>query len=210
MVLGFVLLALGVVLAGCGQQPIGSFERAQFIADGGQAHHDVRFTHGCTSLATGEEARLAAFIRDIEPRGTDDIVVSMGSTGSPRRDRERRQSLLSAIDAGPASVKLTGMPGFSRRDARENVALVQVIRHDRLRVDYKNGGYNQNDLLYRMPFPTLNCANPSNLAHMAVDKRDLTRPRGLGPARGEPTGSAVGRQRAGEVHTVPLDTTTTR
>ena len=207
IMVGIVSLVLGFMLAGCGQQPIGSFERAQFIADGGQAHHDVHFTPGCTRLAKGEGARLAAFIKEIEPGRTDDIVVRMVSTGSSRRDRERRQSLLSALDAGNARVQLTTMPAVDRGNSGENVALVQVNRHDRTRVDCKNGGYSENDLLYRMPFPVLNCANPSNLAHMAAEPRDLTRPRALGPARGEPAGSAIRRQREGEIETVPLDTT---
>jgi type IV pilus biogenesis protein CpaD/CtpE len=198
---------LALLLAGCGQQPIGSFARAQFIADGGQAHHDVRFTKGCTSLAQGEAPRLAAFLEALELRRGDDIVVSMGSTGSDRRDRERRQNLLRAIKPGPARVLLSARPGFARLDPRHNAALVQVIRHDQVRVDCKAGGYNRIDRSLRMPFPVLNCANPSNLAHMAAEKRDLTSPRQLGPARSEPAASAVRRQRAGEVRTVPLDST---
>lgn len=197
----FVLL-----LASCGQQPVGSFERARFIADGGQAHHDVRFMDGCTRLAPGEATRLASFLKALELRRSDDIIVHMGSTGSERRDRERRQSLRNAISAGPARLDLRAQPGFSRRDPRENVALVQVIRHDQVHVDCRNGGYNASDLAFRMPFPVLNCANPTNRAVMAADKRDLTRPRQTGPARGEPAAGAVRRHRSGEVNTVTLDT----
>lgn len=197
--------ACALTLAGCGHQPIGSFARANFIADGGQAHHDVRFTTGCTSLASGEAARLKAFLGSLELRRGDDIVVSMGSTGSDRRDRERRENLMSAIDPGPARLLLSARTGFARSDPRHDDALVQVIRHDQVRVDCKAGGYNRIDQSLRMPFPVLNCANPSNLAHMAAEKRDLTSPRQLGPARGEPAASAVRRQRAGEVRTVPLD-----
>lgn len=200
-----VSAGLGLVLAGCGQQPIGSFARANFIADGGQAHHDVRFTQGCTSLAQGEAPRLKAFLEALELRRGDDIVVSMGSTGSDRRDRERRNSILSAIEPGPARVLLSPRPGFARRDPRYDAALVQVIRHDQVAVDCKAGGYNRIDRSLRMPFPVMNCANPSNLAHMAAEKRDLTSPRQLGPARAEPASGAVRRQRAGEVRTVPLD-----
>ncbi|MEI4233546.1 hypothetical protein [Roseovarius sp. D22-M7] len=193
-----------LLLAGCGEQPIGSFERAQFIADGGQAHHDVRFTRGCTSLARGEAPRLQAFLTALELRRGDDIVVHMGRTGSDRRDRERRHSLLSAIEPGPARVLMSRSAGFSRRDRRHDAALVQVIRHDQVRVDCKSGGYSEADLALRMPFPMLNCANPTNLAYMAAEKRDLTSPRQLGPARGEPAASAIRRQRAGEVRTIPL------
>lgn len=203
-----VSAGLALLLAGCGQQPIGSFARAQFIADGGQAHHEVRFTKGCTSLAQGEAPRLAAFLEALELRRGDDIVVSMGSTGSDRRDRERRQNLLRAIHPGPARVLLSARPGFARSDPNHDDALVQVIRHDQVRVDCKAGGYNRIDLSLRMPFPVLNCANPSNLAHMAAEKRDLTSPRQLGPARAEPAASAVRRQRAGEVRTTPLESTT--
>lgn len=197
--------ALALFLAGCGHQPIGNFDRAHFIADGGQAHHDVRFTKGCTSLAHGEAPRLKAFLEALELRRGDDILVSMGSTGSDRRDRERRQSLIKAIDPGPARLLLSAPPGFARSDPRHDAAMVQVIRHDQVRVDCKAGGYNRFDQAFRMPFPVLNCANPSNLAHMAAEKRDLTSPRQLGPARGEPAASAIRRQRSGEVQTVPLE-----
>ena len=200
-----ISVALASVLSGCGQQPIGSFERAQLISGAAQAHHDVRFTPGCTRLAPGEATRLAAFIREIGLRRGEDIVVHMGRTGSDRRDRERRENLRRAISPGPARLQLTAQTGFSRQDPRHNVALVQVIRHDRLRVDCKQGGYSKSDLAFRMPFPVLNCANPANLAHMAAEKRDLTSPRQLGPAGAEPAAGAVRRQRAGEVRTVPLD-----
>jgi len=196
---GVISVALVILLSACGQQPIGSFERAQFVSDAAQAHHDVRFTPGCTRLAPGEATRLAAFIKEIGLRRGDDIVVSMGRTGSDRRDRERRESLRRAISPGPARLQLSAPTGFSRQDPRHDVALIQVIRHDRLRVDCKQGGYSESDLAFRMPFPVLNCANPSNLAFMAADTRDLTRPRQLGPARGEPAASAIRRQRASEV-----------
>ncbi len=204
---GIAAGALALLLAGCAEQPIGSFERAQFVASGAQAHHDVRFMSGCTRLAQGEAERLSAFLGELGLRRGDDVIVSMHSTGSDRRDRERRASLRSAIDAGPARVKLSAAPGFSRKDPRKNTALVQVIRHDQVGVDCKDGGYSDSDLAHRMPFPKLNCANPNNLAQMAAEKRDLTRPRALGPARGEPAAGAVRRQRDGEVVFLPLATT---
>ena len=205
-----ISVALASVLSGCGQQPIGSFERAQLISGAAQAHHDVRFTPGCTRLAPGEATRLAAFIREIGLRRGDDIVVRMGSTGSDRRDRERRQSLRRAISPGPARLQLTAQTGFSRQDPRHNVALVQVIRHDRLRVDCKQGGYSKSDLAFRMPFPVLNCANPSTslswpLTH-AISPVRVT----LGPARGEPAAvpcAASARARLSPPRSIPLEVT---
>ena len=204
---GIAAGALALLLAGCAEQPIGSFERAQFVASGAQAHHDVRFMPGCTRLAPGEAERLSAFLGELGLRHGDDIVVNMHSTGSDRRDRERQASLRNAINAGPARVELSAAPGFSRKDPRKNSALVQVVRHDQVGVDGRDGGYSESDLAHRMPFPKLNCANPRNLAQMAADKRDLTRPRALGPARGEPAAGAVRRQRDGEVVFIPLATT---
>lgn len=201
---GFIAGILALLLTACAQQPIGNFERAQFIADGAQAHHDVRFVAGCTSLAQGEAERLAIFLRELNLSRDDDIVVTMGSTGSDRRDHERRANLRYAINPGPARVILRDTPGFSRRTARKNEALIQVIRHDQVRVDCRDGGYSDSDIAHRMPFPALNCANPSNLAQMAADKRDLTSPRQLGPARSEPAASAVQRQREGNVIFTPL------
>lgn len=198
--------AVTLLLAGCGQQPIGSFEGARFIADGGQAHHEVRFVHGGTGLAPGEARNLKAFLGALELERVDDIVARMGRTGSDRRDSARRHSLLSAIDPGPARVMILQRGGFSRAGPRKDAAFVQVIRHDQVRVDCKHGGYNAVDLAVRMPFPVLNCASPVNLAYMAAEKRDLTSPRDLGPARGDPAASALARQRRGEVRTRELGT----
>ena len=198
--------ALTLLLAGCAEQPIGNFERAQFVAEGAEAHHDVRFMPGCTRLAPGEAERLSAFLGELGLRRGDDVIVSMRGTGSDRRDRERRASLRSAIDAGPARVELSAATGFSREDPGKNTALVQVFRHEGVGVDCKDGGYSESDLAHRMPFPTFNCANPTNLAQMAAEKRDLTRPRALGPARGEPAAGAIRRQRDGEVVFIPLAT----
>lgn len=191
-------------LAGCAEQPIGNFERARFIADGAHAYHYVHFRTGKAYLTSTEADRLSAFLQGLKLNGGDDIIVTMSSSGSERLARKRRESLNRAIPIGPARVQIRHSPKFTRGTPQDNTALVKVIRRNQVAVDCKRGGYSASDLTYRGPFPELNCANPSNLARMAADKRDLIQPRKLGPASAEPAAASVRRSRDGAVIRLPL------
>ena len=193
-----------LILAGCAEQPIGNFESARFVAHGTEARHEVAFMPACTRLAPGEAERLQTFLKHLNLQRGDYIVATLVSTGSEQRDRERRASLRHAIETGPARLEIRTISPHEHTGASWNHALLRIARHDSVAVDCRDGGYSASDLAHRMPFPILNCANPSNLARMAADPRDLTHPRALGSARAEPTASAVRRHREGQVIFAPL------
>lgn len=178
----FPLLAVAALglTAGCADQPIGGFDRPRFVADAAQAQTDLRFEPGSARLASGEAARLSAFLRGLVLRPNDDIVLSFGSSGSMVLDRQRVAAVEAAVAAArtPARVRIEDVRGFGRGPDQGDRVLVQAFRFDVLVVECGTMGIESGaDQL-----PVLGCANEANLAHMAASVRDLTDPRILGPA----------------------------
>lgn len=187
------LAALG--LAGCADQPVGSFDRPRYVADAAQAQTDLRFIPGSAQLASGEAERLAGFLRSLVLRQNDDIVLTFGPSGSTTLDRARIAAAEAAVAraGAPARVRTVDHRGFGRGVDRGDRVLVQAVRYDVLVVECGDAGIDAADAGL---LPPMGCANAANLAHMAASVRDLTEPRVLGPTPAAtlaraPAGAAV-------------------
>jgi pilus biogenesis lipoprotein CpaD len=201
---GLAALALA---AGCNQQPIGTFDSAEIVSQAAQAHHDLFFQPGSAGLAAGEAGRVNAFLAGLQLRAEDDVVVRLGPTGSDRLDRQRIATAQHAIAQGPARLRIVAPLGFARAPDRADIALVQVLRYDRLLVQCMGSGRTNENTGELQEIPITGCTNAANLAHMADSKRDLTAPRRLESSDTASAIAAVGRYREGRVTTAPLTAT---
>lgn len=92
-------LLVVLALAGCEAQPLGSFQPARYLASPTQPDLLVSFAPGGATLATGEVARLDAYVRGALLGPDDDVVVYVGPSGSRRLDAERLGTLRSVFPA---------------------------------------------------------------------------------------------------------------
>lgn len=196
-------LALALApLAGCADQPIGSFERPNYVAAPARAQMTLAFAPGSGRLGAGEEGRLSGFLRGLVLRPNDDIVLTFGESGSNVLDRQRIATMESAVArAGtPARLRIVDNRGFSQPGGRADVVLVEAFRFDVLVVNCTSGGLTAAEA---EQIPPLGCANAANVAHMAASVRDLTDPRVLGAEPAILAAPPVARLAAGEVKTAP-------
>jgi type IV pilus biogenesis protein CpaD/CtpE len=199
-------LATLALTAGCNQQPIGTFDPAEIVSQSSQAHHDLFFVPGAAGLAPGEAARVNAFLAGLQLRAEDDVVVRLGPTGSDRLDRQRIATAQHAIARGPARLRIVAPLGFARAPDRADVALVQVLRYDRVVVQCMGSG-RTDEMGVQQEIPITGCTNAANLAHMADSKRDLSAPRTFEGSDATSAIAAIGRYREGRVTTAPLAST---
>lgn len=197
------------VLAGCMSQPITRPVDPTFSSASTRAQTDLFFQPASSQLAAGEVERLRAFLKGLALVPSDDVIVDVPSSGIPTVDRKRLSVARNAVGPVPARVRLAGRTGFATTEVRPDAGFVQVVRYDQLKVDCKNLGLSQDELLYSAPIPPMGCANAINLANMVAENRDLVAPTTLGQMDAQSSVSAIERYRAGETRPAPfgLDTT---
>lgn len=191
-----LVAALG--LGGCAVQPTATLVRPEIAPQAAQAHHDLLFVPARPELAPGELTRLHRFLRPLAVGPQDDVVLTLGRSGSGPLDLDRIKAVRAALAPVPARLRVIMTPGFSDRQERPDAALVQVLRVQRVRVDCRNGGRTREALAYLTPLPRIGCANAINLAAMTAVPRDLMAPRRLEGSDARAAVGAVERYRAGD------------
>jgi len=199
--------AAALALAGCAAQPIGSFDPAHVTSANSRAQQDVYFRPGAAGFLPGEAERMNAFLRALLLRPQDDVIVTLGSTGSDRLDAARLATMRKTIASQPARLRVIGPLGFARAPDRPDVAMVQAVRYDQVVVTCPGSGRTNENPALLTAIPVTGCANAANIATMAAEKRDLSAPRRLGGPDGGADVRAIERYRAGDVTIAPLATT---
>ncbi len=199
-------LAAGLALAACEEQPVGSFKNAAFVADGSRARQDLYFQPGAAALRAGEANRLRAFLGAQLLTPQTDILVHVGTTGSPLLDARRRGALRASMPRTPARVRLVGVDRTLGADLLADAAEIEVVQYNRVLIECP--GNPAADYELTTPLPNDGCSNAKNLAYMADHVRDLTDPEEFHGSEGVTSVAAIQRHREGKVITTPLGITT--
>lgn len=171
-----------------------------------QAHHEVTFPPGESSLTFDQQRRLEAFLAGAAPGGRDDLRIVVERSADSALDARRREALAAAIaDAGVEARILPAAPSAPltlaaspAAGAETDIAMVQVVRYrmhlppcpdwSRARI----GDY------YNRKTSNFGCATATNLGVHVADPRDLGVGRIPGPADGERAVLSIQTYRAGE------------
>jgi type IV pilus biogenesis protein CpaD/CtpE len=195
-----------LLLAGCADQPVGTFDRAAFRVQGlERTSHMMGFLPDTSRLAPGEEERLGAFLAPLAGLGTGEILVTYLPSGSPELDLARVRAVTAALrrTGWPGSILVVETRSRERTDRRSDLVMVEPLGRGQLLVACPRRVADDLEDRYATPLPPLGCANAANLAHMAADRRDLVEPRTLGPSDGAVSAAAVLRHRTGQVTEPP-------
>ncbi len=196
--IGALALASALALAACEEQPVGSFQNAQYVNEGARAKTDLYFVSGGAALRGGETERLRGFLSGQLLTPETDILIHVGSTGSPLLDARRRGTLKASMPRTPARVTLVRFePSELGQDLRTDLAEVEVVHYDRLNILCPGNPAASYELT--TPLPNDGCSNAINLASEADEnprpdrparlprlgrgdqrRRDRTAPRGQG------------------------------
>lgn len=198
-------LASLMALAACEEQPVGSFDDANYVAAGARAQQSFYFQPGSPALRPGETDRIRSFLAGQMLTDQTDIVLRVGHTGSPLLDARRRGAIKASIPRTPARVRLVAVDTSLGADMRADAAQVEVVQYSRLVVQCPGNPAASYELT--TPLPSDGCSNALNLASMAEDVRDLTDPREFSGSDGVTSVAAVDRYHEGKVVVVPLQTT---
>lgn len=204
--LGALAFASALALSACEEQPVGSFKNAEFVNEGSRAKTDLYFQPGGSALRPGEAGRLHSFLSTQLLSPETDILIRVGSTGSPVLDARRRGTLKASMPRTPARVRLVRFDSELGRDLRADLAEVEVVQYDRLNILCPGNPAASYELT--TPLPNQGCSNAINLALEADRIRDLTAPRDFHGSEGVTSVGAVERLREGKVITTPLGLTT--
>ncbi|MFO1144926.1 MAG: CpaD family pilus assembly lipoprotein [Amaricoccus sp.] len=204
--LGALAVASALALGACEEQPVGSFKNAEFVNEGSRAKTDLYFQPGGSALRPGEAGRLHSFLSSQLLSPETDILIHVGSTGSPVLDARRRGTLKASMPRTPARVRLVRYESDLGQDLRTDVAQVEVVQYDRLNILCPGNPAASYELT--TPLPNQGCSNAINLALEADQIRDLTAPRDFHGSDGVTSVGAVERLREGKVITTPLGLTT--
>jgi type IV pilus biogenesis protein CpaD/CtpE len=197
---------LGLALAaGCAPE-------APYLADSSygfgpsQRVYDLRFQPGGADLAAGELARMQAALAALELRQGDAIHVRLGLTGEAELDRARTLTAAAAVAGTPAAVQVLGSAASPLGGGRYDVALVEVVRNARLKVNCPTPAPEDTwSAQASLAEPPTGCTNAWNIAQMAALPSDLIAPRELAGSDGVTSVAAVERYRADRVKATTLD-----
>jgi type IV pilus biogenesis protein CpaD/CtpE len=189
-------LAATTLLAACGFQPVGSFERPEYRVQAAQGQYNVSFLPTTAELAPGEQERLGAFVRGLALRDLDEVLLTVGESGSPELNRARAAAVATTVEAsGPARALVVDSRRIAQAPPSANVVFVQPLRRGQLLVACPSAYLDANEAQYASRLPPMNCSNEANLAYMASRPADLIVPRTLGPSEGTTSAAAVARHR---------------
>lgn len=199
---GLVLgLVLGLALAGCEAQPVGSFQPARYVAD--QTQPDLLLTYAprAAALARSEVARLDAYVRGALLGPDDDVVIYAGPSGSRGLDAARLASLRQVFPATRARVRMITAPDAAGVAVGIGVGpdglVVRTVSYGRITVECP--GNTAGPLELTTPLPEMTCANAFNRATMAANPRDLIAPGAFGGTPAGLAATAIRRQQEGKL-----------
>lgn len=198
---GAAALAGLALLGACGYQPIGNFERPQYITQTAQGQMSLRFAPATAELEPGEAARLALFLEGLALQNWDEVILTFAESGSADLDRARRlaASRTLAETRTPAAVRVVDTRRPDRVVPAVDTVLVEALRRGQLLVACPSQYNDDWERAYAGDLPRMNCSNEANLAHMAANQSDLIAPRVLGPSEGTTSALAVLRHRTDQV-----------
>ena len=172
-----------------------------------RARQDLYFQPGGSALRSGEAGRLRASSSTQLLTPETDILIHVGSTGSPVLDARRRGTLKASMPRTPARVRLVRVDSDARRaTCAPTSPQVEVVQYNRLNILCPGNPAASYELT--TPLPNQGCSNAINLALEADQIRDLTAPRDFHGSEGVTSVGAVERHREGKVITTPLGITT--
>jgi type IV pilus biogenesis protein CpaD/CtpE len=193
-------LAAAALASGCAFQPIGSFERPEYRVQAAQGQYNVSFMPTTAELAPGEQERLGTFVRGLALRDMDEVLLTVGESGSVELNRARAAAVASTVEAsGPARALVVDSRRIAQAPPSANVVFVQPLRRGQLLVACPSAYLDDLEAQFAARVPPMNCSNEANLAHMASRPADLIAPRALGPSEGVTSAAAVARHRQDRV-----------
>ncbi len=197
-------LASALALAACEQQPVGYFDRPEYVADRVAGPYALYFQPESDALAVGEAQRLTSYLRTLALKPDQDIVLEIGKSGSAVLDGRRRLTLQRAFAGTRARVRVAQPRETVDPQVLSNTVRVTVESY-RLIIVKCPPMAQPGELT--TPLPPIGCANAVNVAEMAANKRDLIEPRELKGSEGVTSVAAIQRHREGKVITTPLNVT---
>lgn len=151
--------------------------------------HDVVYRNGARDPSAGEQAKLNAFLRDIQV-GSGDLVILDGGLS------EQRYALGARLAYKHLNVHQTGEDGAPGR------VRIHIERYVVTPPNCPDWSKPMGEDSENTPLSGFGCASTANLGMMVVNPRDLIRGSTPGPSDGEAVSAAIRRYRAGQ--TTPL------
>lgn len=159
------LLAASTVLSACStpQPSVGVVDRlsAPYV----EAQHQYRFAAKSPSLSGSERAAINSFLARHALRGGDAVIVTIPTSGSPKTDTQRVQTMHAVFARVPSRIRIGMDQSFSPYPTvRQQTGLIRVVRAEGVKVDCQPG------------VEDLGCANAINLAVMIHEPGDVLAP----------------------------------
>ncbi|KEJ96019.1 Type IV pilus biogenesis protein CpaD/CtpE [Pseudosulfitobacter pseudonitzschiae] len=159
------LLAATTVLSACStpQPSVGVVDRlsAPYV----EAQHQYRFAAKSASLSGSERAAINSFLSRNALRGGDAVIVTIPTSGSPKTDAGRVQTMHAVFARVPSRIRIGMDQSFSTHPTvRQQIGLIRVVRAKGVRVECQPG------------VEDLGCANAINLAVMIHEPGDVLAP----------------------------------
>lgn len=159
------LLAASTVLSACStpQPTVGVVDRlsAPYV----EAQHQYRFAAKSPSLSGSERAAINSFLARHALRGGDAVIVTIPTSGSPKTDTQRVQTIHAVFARVPSRIRIGMDQSFSPYPTvRQQTGLIRVVRAKGVQVDCQPG------------VEDLGCANAINLAVMIHEPGDVLAP----------------------------------
>jgi|TARA_R110002124_G_scaffold286241_1_gene466494 type IV pilus biogenesis protein CpaD/CtpE len=159
------LLAASTVLSACStpQPTVGVVDRlsAPYV----EAQHQYRFAAKSPSLSGSERAAINSFLARHALRGGDAVIVTIPTSGSPKTDTQRVQTMHAVFARVPSRIRIGMDQSFSPYPTvRQQTGLIRVVRAKGVQVDCQPG------------VEDLGCANAINLAVMIHEPGDVLAP----------------------------------
>ena len=159
------LFAATTILSACSapQPSVGVVDRlsAPYV----EAQHTYRFAARSSSLSGSERAAINAFLGRHALRGGDAVIVTIPTSGSPKTDAQRVQTMHAVLARVPSRIRIGMDQSFSTHPTvPQQTGLIRVARAEGVRVDCQPG------------VEDLGCANAINLAVMIHEPGDVLAP----------------------------------
>tara|TARA_R100000655_G_scaffold88045_1_gene128342 strand:+ start:861 stop:1415 length:555 start_codon:yes stop_codon:yes gene_type:complete len=130
-----------------------------------EAQHQYRFAPKSSALSTSERTAINHFLHRHSLRAGDVVIVSIPTSGSPKTDAARVQTIHAALARVPARIRIGMEESFSTAPTvPRQTGLIRVARAQGIRVDCQAG------------VADLGCANAINLAVMIHEPGDVLAP----------------------------------
>jgi type IV pilus biogenesis protein CpaD/CtpE len=163
--IAIVVFALGALLAGCStpQPDVGVVDRLS--ADYVETQHTYRFGAKSSGLSKSERHGINHFLNRNALRKGDVLIVTIPTSGSPKTDAGRVETIHAALAFVPSRVRIGMDQSFAPYPTvPRQTGLIRLVRASGIRVDCTPGA------------DDLGCANAINLAVMIDEPGDVLAP----------------------------------